>query len=249
VEGYDANTYGDRIADIYDDRYSLETFERDPGSTIAFLASLAGSGPALELGIGTGRIAIPLKAAGVEVHGIDASEAMVAKLRAKPEGADIPVTLADFRDFTLETRFRLIYIPFNTLWGLLTQEDQVACLKAVARHLSAGGAFVVEAFVPDLSRFDRGQRVQASSVELDELVLETSLHDAAAQRVNAMQVVIREEGIRMFPVRIRYVWPSELDLMAELAGLRLRERWADWERTPFLAGSSKHISVYEPDAD
>lgn len=246
MDGYDASTYGDRIADIYDDRYTLETFERDPGSTIALLASLAGSGPALELGIGTGRIAIPLKAAGVEVHGIDASEAMVAKLRVKPAGADIPVTVADFRDFTLESRFRLVYIPFNTLWGLLTQEDQIGCFRAVARHLTDDGAFLVEAFVPDLGRFDRGQRVQASSVELDEVTLETSRHDAAAQRVDAMQIVIREDGIRMLPVRIRYVWPSELDLMAQLAGLRLRERWADWDRSPFVVDSPKHISVYEP---
>lgn len=246
MDGYDAATYGDRIADIYDERYTLETFERDPGSTIAFLASLAGSGPALELGIGTGRIAIPLKAAGVEVHGIDASEAMVAKLRAKPAGADIPVTVADFRDFTLETRFRLAYIPFNTLWGLLTQEDQIGCLRAVARHLTGDGAFVVEAFVPDLGRFDRDQRVQTSSIELDEVTLETSRHDSGTQRVDSMQIVIREDGIRMFPVRIRYVWPPELDLMAQLAGLRLRERWADWDRSPFVPDSTKHVSVYEP---
>ena len=133
----------------------------DVAATVDFLASLAGAGPALELGIGTGRVAIPLAAAGVDVHGIDASEAMVERLRAKPGGDAIPVTIGDFRDFSLDTAFTAIYVPFNTFFGLLTQDDQVTCFRTVARHLTPDGVFVMEAFVPDLTRFDHGQRVSA----------------------------------------------------------------------------------------
>jgi hypothetical protein len=248
MDGYDAGTYGERIAGTYDEWYRDDhAYMGPPSATVAFLKELAGQGPALELGIGTGRVAIPLQEAGVEVQGIDASHAMVAKLREKPGGDRIPVVMGDFADFALETRFRLIYVPFNTFFGLLTQDDQISCLRAVARHLTEDGAFVAELFVPDLSRFDRGQRVAAIDVGTDEVRLDVTQSDPVAQTSTSQHVVIREDGVRLFPVRIRFAYLAELDLMAKVAGLRLRERFADWDRTPFGSGSQKHISVYELD--
>ncbi len=224
-------------------------FTGDIGSTVAFLSSLAGDGPALELGIGTGRVALPLAASGVEVHGIDVSEAMVEQLRAKPGRTVIPVTMGDFGDFSLESRFTLIYVPFNTFFGLLTQDDQVQCFRAITRHLTPDGAFVTEAFVPDLARFDRRQPVSAIRIEPDLVSLEVTKHDQAAQSIDSQHVILREGGIRLHPVRLRYAHVSELDLMARLTGLRLRERWADWDRTHFSGDSGKHISVWERDPD
>jgi hypothetical protein len=179
------------------------------------------------------------------VHGIDASHKMVERLRAKPGGADIPVTIGDFAKFQLERRFGLVYVVFNTFFGLLSQDDQVAGFQAVADHLADDGAFVMEAFVPDSTRFDRGQRVSAITVEPNEVALEVTRHDALTQRSTSQHVVIREDGVRLYPVHIRYAPPAELDLMARLAGLRLRECWANWDRSPLDASSSKHISVWE----
>jgi methyltransferase family protein len=248
MDGYDAGTYGERIAGSYDALYGRWYAYLGPESTtVAFLRALAGDGPALELGIGTGRVALPLQEAGVEVHGIDASPAMVAKLREKPGGDRIRITMGDFADFSLETRFRLIYVPFNTFFGLLSQDDQISCLRAVGRHLTDDGAFVAELFVPDLSRFDRGQRVSAIDVGTDEVRLDVSEHDPVAQTTTNQHVVIREDGVKLFPVRIRFAYVAELDLMARVAGLRLRERFADWDRSPFGPKSEKHISVYELD--
>jgi hypothetical protein len=247
MDEYGPATYGERIAEAYDARYGDVPFGGDLATTVAFLRDTAGDGAALELGIGTGRVALPLKATGVRVHGIDASQAMISRLRAKPGGAEIPVTMVDFGDFTLPDRFRLVYVVFNTFFGLLTQDDQVSCFRAVARHLTEDGAFAMEAFVPDLTRFERGQRVSATRVELDEVEIEVSQHDALAQRTHSHHVIVREDGLRLYPVRIRYAYPSELDLMARLAGMRLRERWADWDRSPITASSQKHISVWELD--
>jgi SAM-dependent methyltransferase len=242
MDDYGPSTYGDRIADVYDAWFHPPS---DPVAAIDFLAELAGSGPALELAIGTGRIALPLATRGVEIQGIDASAAMVAKLREKPGGTDIPVTMGDFADVPVEGRFPLVFVVFNTLFALLTQDDQRRCLRNVADHLTDDGVFVVEAFVPDIARFDRGQRVDARRVEVGRAFLEVSRHDAGNQRVSSQLVVLEETGLRMFPVELRYVWPSELDLMAELAGLRLRERWGGWNREPFT-GELTHVSVYEP---
>jgi SAM-dependent methyltransferase len=241
MDDYGPSTYGDRIADVYDAWFHPPS---DPAAAVDFLAELAGSGPAIELAIGTGRIALPLAARGVEIRGIDASTAMVDKLREKPGGTDIPVTMGDFADVAVEGRFRLVFVVFNTLFALLTQEDQRRCLRNVADHLTDDGVFVVEAFVPDIARFDRGQRVDARQVELGRAFLEVSRHDAGNQRVSSQLVVLQETGFRMFPVELRYVWPSELDLMAELAGLKLRERWGGWNREPFT-GELTHVSVYE----
>jgi hypothetical protein len=231
MEGYGPETYGERIAEVYDEWFHPPTSATD---TVEFLAVLAGDGPVLELAIGTGRIALPLAARGIEVHGIDASEAMVAKLRAKPGGEDIPVTVGDFADVGVEGHYPLIAIIFNTLWALLAQEDQVRCVRNVAEHLTEDGTFVTEMYVPDPARFDRGQRMQVRTIESRRVVLESSQHDAKNQRVSSQLIALEDGGgISMFPVELRYIWPSELDLMAELAGLRLRERWGGWRREPF----------------
>ncbi len=243
MKDYVAATCGDRIADIYDELHA----RLDTQATVSALAGLAGGGRALELGIGTGRIALPLAALGVEVHGIDASQAMVAKLRQKEGGDRIPVTIGDFADVGVEGAFSLIFVVFNTFFGLTSQEDQVGCFRNVAGHLTDDGVFVIEASVPDMTRFVRGQNTQVSQVDTDHVRLDVSLHDPINQRVTSQHVHITESGIKMYPTHIRYAWPSELDLMAQLAGLRLRERWADWDRSPFTANSGKHISVYARD--
>ncbi len=235
MKDYTAATYGDRIADNYDRMVTgsapAETLER-----------LADGGRALELGIGTGRVALPLAACGVEVHGIEASEAMVAKLRAKPGGDDIPVTVADFR---VDGTFELIFVVFNTFFMLADQEQQVQCFARVAEHLGAGGVFLIEAFVPDPTRFTNGQSVGISHLESDAVQLDLSRHDAAGQRVACQHLVIDAAGTRLFPAQLRYAWPSELDLMARLARLRLRERWGGWSGSRFTSSSTSHVSLYE----
>jgi SAM-dependent methyltransferase len=240
VTDYDAATYGDRIAEVYDEWFGVPS---DTEDSVSFLADLAGPGPALELGIGTGRVALPLVQRGHEVYGIDASEAMVEKLRAKT--GDIPVTIGDFAELDIEGEYYLVYVVFNTFFALLSQEDQVRCFSNFARRLREGGVFVIEAFVPDMTRWDRDQRMEARHVENNSVVLDAAVHDPVGQRVVSNHLVVSEAGVKMYPVRLRYAWPSELDLMARLAGLRLRERWGDWRREPFTASSGKHISVYE----
>ena len=242
MKGYDTTTYGERIADIYDELYEGML---DTGSTVEFLAKLAGNGPVLELAIGTGRVAVPLSARGVEVHGIDASESMVKALRAKEGGDRIHVTMGDFAEVGVEGRYPLIFVVFNTLFALTSQEDQLRCFRNVAEHLEDGGHFVVEVFVPDVARFDRGQRVSADRVEVDRVVMEVSLHDPVGQRIVSQHVVITESGNRMVPVHVRYAWPSELDLMGRLADLSLTDRWGGWRGEFFTADSVRHISVYE----
>ncbi len=239
---FDISTYGDTVAEVYDDQHQ----DRDDlAPVVALLAELAGGGKALELGIGTGRVALPLAEQGIEVHGIDASKAMVAKLRAKPGGEAIPVTMGSFADLRMAESYALVFVVFNTIFNLPTQDDQVRCFRSVAEHLDPGGVFLIELFVPDLGRFDRGQRTDAVSVEVDRVDLNVERHDPVAQRVTSQHVVFSEEGTRLYPVQVRYAWPSELDLMARLAGLRLRHRWSDWRRSAFTGTSASHISVYE----
>jgi SAM-dependent methyltransferase len=242
VPDYDASTYGDRMAEVYDEWFAVPS---DTEDTVGFLSDLAGPGPVLELGIGTGRIALPLAQKGYEVHGIDASETMVKKLKSKAGGEDIPVTIGDFAEVDVEGAFSLVYVVFNTLFALLSQDDQVRCFSNVARRLREGGVFAIEAFVPDMTRWDRDQRVEAQLVEKDSVVLGAAIHDPVVQRITSNHLLVSEKGVKMYPVRLRYAWPSELDLMARLAGLRLRERWGGWHREPFTASSAKHISVYE----
>jgi SAM-dependent methyltransferase len=241
MERYEPATYGDRIATIYDVLYPPGADAEDAAE---LLATLAGSGRTLELGIGTGRVALPLSARGVDVHGIDVSEAMAAQLRAKPGGEGIPVTIADFTDVPAEGHFELVFVAFNTFFVLMTQDAQVRCFRAVADHLAPGGAFVIEAFVPDPARYDRGQRTATSLLGGDWIVLESTVHDPVAQRVRSVHVFISAQETRLYPLELRYAWPSELDLMAQLAGLRLEHRWGGWRREEFTESSPSHISVY-----
>ena len=244
MEDFRESTYGDRIAEVYDELHGSLGDPEHVDPVVDVLEDLAGGGRALELGIGTGRIALPLAARRVEVHGIDASEAMVEKLRQKPGGAGIPVTLGDFVEADVEGRYSLVYVVFNTLFGALTQEAQVRCFRSVARRLADGGVFLIEAFVPDPTRFVRGQNIQAGLVEADHVSIDLSRHDPVEQTVTSSHLHIAESGVRLYPVKLRYAWPSELDLMASLAGMELRYRWSDWRGSPFTASSTSHVSVY-----
>jgi SAM-dependent methyltransferase len=237
---YTDETYGERVAEVFDDWYG----DYDP-EAITVLADLVGGGRALELGIGTGRIALPLMARNIEVHGLDAAPSMVARLRAKPQGDRVPVVLGNFADVAVDGEFTLVYVVFNTFFALSSQDEQVRCFRNVATHLTPDGCFLIEAFVPDVKRFTGGQVNWATKVTAERVELDVGQHDSAEQRVNSQKVVITDGSIRLFPVQIRYAWPPELDLMAQLAGLRLRDRWSDWQRKPFTSLSQKHISIYE----
>jgi SAM-dependent methyltransferase len=233
-------SFGEDVADRYDD-----VPRGDELAAVAFLEQLAGGGPALELAIGTGRIALPLAARGVRVHGVDLSPAMVARLRRKTGGDQIPVTMGDFADVPVPGSFRLIYVVFNTLFNLLTQDEQVRCFENVAAHLTNDGSFVVEAFVPAyLTRLRDDQYVDAEAISVDEVRLDVGRHDPVAQLLYESHVSLTAEGVRLNPIVTRYAWPCELDLMARIAGLRLRDRWAGWLREPFTAASRAHVSVY-----
>jgi SAM-dependent methyltransferase len=211
--------------------------------TVDFLAQLAGDGPALELGIGTGRIALPLRDRGVEVHGIDLSEAMVARLRAKPGGGEIPVTMGDFATTRVDHTFTLAYLVYNTINNLTTQDEQVECFINVARHLRPGGCFVIEVGVPSLQRLPPGETVRAFTVTSDRLGFDE--YDVVNQGLVSHHYWREDGEFRQVSMPFRYVWPAELDLMARIAGMRLRERWSDWDRAPFTAESRKHVSVWE----
>ncbi len=239
MENYNESTYGDQIAEIYDEFYA----DSDPAS-IELLAELAGGGPALELGIGTGRIALPLHEKGIEVQGIDASEAMVAKLRAKPNGSKIEVLIGSFAEFRMDRRFPLIFVVFNTFFNLQTQAEQVRCFQIVREHLAPEGVFLMEAFVPDPCRFVDHQTVRTIDLAEERVRLEVSRIDPIAQHVTSQHTLISKDGIRFHPVRIRYAWPSELDLMARIAGLSLQQRWGSWSKSAFDQQSKKHICIY-----
>ena len=217
----------------------------DETAAVAFLGQLAGPGPALELGIGSGRIALPLAARGIRVEGIDISPGTVAQMRTKPEGDKIPVTMGDFTDVRVEGRFRLIYVVWNTLFNLPSQEAQTRCFENVAAHLADDGSFVVEAYVPTfLHRLRNDQYVDAEYIRIDEVRLDVLRHDPSTQMLEESHVTLSAAGIRLGPVVQRYAWPSELDLMARLAGLRLKDRWGGWHREPFNADSAAHVSVF-----
>jgi SAM-dependent methyltransferase len=231
-------TYDEACAEVYD-----QWFGSSEEAAIDFLAELAGSGRVLELGIGSGLLALPLAARGIELHGIDLSPAMVARLRAKPGGEAIPVTLGSFADMAVEGEFSLIFVAYNTFFALPSQDEQVRCFQNVAAHLADGGAFVLEAFVPQSANFTGGLKVTAVTDE--RIGLKVSEHDPVRQRLKSQHVVIRNQEIRLYPVEVRYAWPAELDLMARIAGLRLRHRWSNWSRTEIGPHSERHISVYE----
>ncbi len=234
--------FGDEVAESYDDdgpMFSPEVLDR----TVDFLASLAGDGAALEFGIGTGRVALPLARQGVRVHGIDLSEAMVARMREKPGAEGIGATIGDFATTHVDGTFTLVYLVFNTICNLTTQDEQVACFRNAAHHLESGGRFVIEVFTPDLQRLPPGERFYPFTVGPEHIGLDE--YDVAGQGLVSHH--LRPDGgtWRMSSIPFRYVWPAELDLMARLAGMRLRERWQDWDRSPFTSESRKHVSVWE----
>jgi SAM-dependent methyltransferase len=235
----DPEFFGDRWADSYGSG-------PDPAAAVAFLAGLAGDGRTLELASGTGRVTLPLAARGVRIEGIEASAAMVARMRERPGGAELRVTVGDMADVPVTGPFDLVFLVFNTLFNLPDADRQVDCFRNVAKVLAPAGAFVLECFVPDPSKFDRGSRVEATGVTEDSATIQVYRHDLAAQRYAKQTITFTADGIRMLPVALRYCWPSELDLMARLAGLELDERYGDWDRRPYDSGSTKHISVYRP---
>jgi SAM-dependent methyltransferase len=237
-----AQVYGNAIADSYDDL--LESMADETAAAVAFLAELARGGRALELGVGTGRIALPLAARGVRVHGIDASARMLGKLHAKRGGDVLGTTLGDFADIEVPGPFDLVYVVFNTLCALPSQGRQIECVRNVAARLAPGGMFVVEAFVPAWPRFAGEPDAPAPEVDATQARLRVTRHDPLHQTLAARQALVTPAGLRVLPLRLRYVWPSELDLMARLAGLRFAGRFAGWTRARFTAASPTHVSVY-----
>ncbi|MFZ0130342.1 MAG: class I SAM-dependent methyltransferase [Candidatus Dormiibacterota bacterium] len=242
-EHYGARFFGEREAAIYD---SHEAAMFDPEivtPVVDTLASLAGDGAALEMGIGTGRVALPLAERGVRVQGIDVSAAMVARLRAKPGSDRIEVAIGDFATTRVDGQFALVYLIFNTIFNLKTQDEQVVCFENAAAHLISGGHFVIELGVPDLQRLPPGQNV--FTYHVDARSMSFDVYDVVTQGLTSNHFIIEDGRVSSYPVEGRYVWPSELDLMARLAGMRLRERWGGWKREPFTNLSAAHVSVYQ----
>ncbi len=240
---HDDGHFGERVAARYDET-SADMFDPaivDP--VVDVLAELADGGRALELGIGTGRIALPLAARGVPVHGIELSRAMAARLRAKPGGDAIGVTIGDFSAATVDGEFTVAYLVFNTISNLTTQDAQVACFRNVAAHLRPGGRFVVEVGVPELQWVPPGERLRVFHVGDTRWGFDE--YDVARQGLVSHHFEIVDGRAERFSVPFRYTWPAELDLMARLAGMRLRERWSDWTGAPFTSDSRKHVSVWE----
>jgi SAM-dependent methyltransferase len=235
--------FDEQIAAGYDatsaDMYEPEVL--DPA--VNFLADLAGTGAALEFGVGTGRIAVPLSQRGVPVHGIDISSAMVVRLQAKPGADDIGVTIGDFATTKVPRPFTLVYLVYNTISNLTTQEEQSECFRNAAAHLEPGGHFVIEVVVPDLQRLPPGETVRAFKVTPTHLGFDQI--DVATQTSISHHYFMVDGRLETFSSPFRYVWPSELDLMARLAGMTLRERWSDWKREPFTSESRSHVSVWE----
>jgi SAM-dependent methyltransferase len=237
------NYFDERIAKGYDAKwaYLAEPAVVDPA--VSFLAELAGTGAALELGIGTGRLALPLSSRGVRVHGIELSPAMAAQLRAKPGADTIGVTMGDFATTRVSGTFTLVYLVRNTIANLTAQDQQVACFGNVAAHLQPGGCFVIEVYVPELQRLPPGETIRAFTVTPTHLGFEE--YDVATQIAYSHHYWVVDGQLETFSAPFRYVWPSELDLMARLAGLTLRERWSSWEHEPFTSDSRSHVSVWE----
>jgi SAM-dependent methyltransferase len=238
------NHFGKDVAERYDDDSDEMFAPAAIEPVVDFLVGLAGNGPVLELGIGTGRIALPLHARGISVRGIDLSPDMVAQLRAKPGGDGIAVTIGDFAATRVEGEFSLAYLVFNTIMNLTSQDEQVACFANAAAHLRPGGFFVIEVGVPGLRRLPPGETVQPFTVTATRLGFDE--YDVAAQGLVSHHYWMEEDGrFASLSVPFRYVWPSELDLMARLAGMRVHERWSGWKREPFTSESTTHVSVWQ----
>jgi SAM-dependent methyltransferase len=240
---HDDGYFDEHVAARYDES-AAEMFDSavvDP--VVDLLVELAGTGRALELGIGTGRIALPLAQRGVPVHGIELSKAMVARLRTKPGGEDIGVTIGDFATATVDGTFSVAYLVFNTIMNLTTQAAQVACFRSVAARLEPGGWFVIEVGVPELQRLPPGETIRAFHVSETRWGLDE--YDVAKQGLTSHHFEIVDGRLERFSIPFRYAWPAELDLMAQLAGMRLRDRWSGWKREPFTSESRKHVSIWE----
>lgn len=242
----DDGAFGEAVAAGYDEAADAMFASDVVDPVVDILADLAGDGRALELGIGTGRIALPLAARGVPVHGIELSKAMIDRLRAKPGGEGIGITIGDFSRITAEGTFRLAYLVFNTIMNLTSQTAQVACFRNVARQLEQGGCFVIEVGVPDLRRLPPGERFVVFDGGPGHWGIDE--YDVASQGLISHHFDVRGDRVDLSSGSFRYVWPTELDLMAQLAGLLLRERWADWTREPFTSESRKHVSIWEKPA-
>ena len=234
--------FGERVASFYDERSTAISAPAVVGPVVDLLAGLAGDGGALEFGIGTGRIALPLAERGVRVAGIDNSEAMLRRLRAKPGAGNLTAEHGDFAGTRIESEFALVYLVFNTISNLVTQDAQVACFENAAAHLRSGGRFVVENGVPALQSLPPGQSVLPFRADPEGFSFD--VYDVVTQNFSSQHFYIVDGRVEAYPVEFRYVWPSELDLMARLAGMRLEDRWAGWRREPFTALSPAHVSVY-----
>ena len=235
--------FGEDVAARFDERYAHKATPAVVDPIVDFVVELAGAGAVLELGVGTGRIALPLAQRGVHVHGIDLSEAMVARLRAKPGAEQVGVTVGDFATTTVKGRFSVAYIVANTIMNLTTQNEQVACFCNAAAHLEPNGCFVVEVLVPRLQRLPPGETFQPFTVEPTHLDFDE--YDVVRQGLVSHHYWIEDGKVEVVSPPFRYVWPSELDLMARIAGMTLRERWGGWRREPFDGDSPQHVSVWE----
>jgi SAM-dependent methyltransferase len=240
------NRYGDTHAETYDALFQ----ERDDLALVSqALARLAGVGPVLEFGIGTGRLALPLAQSGLKVYGIDNSPAMLERLRTKPGADQIISVLGDCTCDRVEGSFTLVLIAFSTIFLFESQDTQVQCFQNAARHLQRGGVFVVEGFVHDRSQWHNNQQIVTTSVADDVVMLRCGVLDPVQQLIETQQVELSPQGIKLRPNRLRFIYPAEMDLMARLAGLRLRERWSDWSGAPFRASSTTQIAIYEKVSD
>jgi SAM-dependent methyltransferase len=237
------NYFDERIAKAYDAKWAYLAEPEVVDPAVSFLAELAGAGAALELGIGTGRLALPLSRRGVAVHGIELSPAMVAQLQAKPGADTIGVTIGDFATARVGGTFTLAYLVRNTIANLTTQDQQIACFGNVAAHLEPGGCFVIEVYIPELQRLPPGETIRAFTVTPTHLGFEE--YEVATQIAYSHHYWMVDGQLETFSAPFRYVWPSELDLMARLAGMALRERWSSWDREPFTSDSRSHVSVWE----
>ncbi|WP_172298767.1 class I SAM-dependent methyltransferase [Pseudoruegeria sp. HB172150] len=240
MEGWTANSFGELNADGYD---ALN----DPGTTaesVELIADIAGTDRVLELAVGTGRIALPLAERGVDVTGLEVSPEMVAGLRAKPGGADLPVVLGDMEEVAVDGTFDLVILVFNTLFNLPSQEAQVNCFRNTAARLAPGGRFLIETFVPDLTGFRGNQDVKLKHMSLDHLSLDVVRHDQVRQLLEHQRLHVRDGRADLIPLVMRYAFPAELDLMARLAGMELEHRWGGWHRQPFTRESRMHVSVW-----
>jgi SAM-dependent methyltransferase len=240
MKDYNVSTYGDKVADVYDERhgdYDAEMIER--------IYELAPNGSAFELGIGTGRVALPLSKRGMRVDGIDSSKSMVRKLKAKPGSKKISVQIGDFADFKTAKKYDVVFVVYNTFYGLLTQDNQISCFKSVHNTLKNGGKFVIEAFVPDPARIAKGQVINVTDLEKDNVSIACNTFDVSSQTADCQLVTISETGIKLVPIVLRYAYPAEFNLMAKLRGFELSDRWANWKKEPFTSNSGFHISIYK----